>query len=110
MAVRSELDEIDREAARLPGIKQEASRRALDVEIQRRVFLLLTAQLEGARLEEQRHVSSVSVLDPARPATRRTRPHRGLIVGISTGVAVLLAGAWVLHRTREDLAAPVAPA
>jgi uncharacterized protein involved in exopolysaccharide biosynthesis len=104
-AVRSELDAIDREVARLPGIKQEASRRTLDVEIQRRVFLLLTAQLEGAKLEEQRRVSSVSVLDPARPATRHVRPRRAIIVAIATAAAALLAGAWVLHKTREDLAA-----
>lgn len=102
-ATRSELEAVDRESSRLPGLKQEVSRRALDVEIQRRVFTLLTAQLEQAQLEEHRRVTTLSVLDSARAPTAKTRPRRGLIIGISTGIALLVAASWVLYRTREEL-------
>ncbi len=104
-AVVSELAAVDRELSRLPGLKQEGNRIALDVEIQRRVFTLLTAQLEEAKLEENRKIGGLAVLDAARPPTRRAKPRRALIVLISTAVATLLAGGWVAMRLRDDLAA-----
>lgn len=103
-SLNSELAAIDRELSRLPGLKQEGNRIALDVEIQRRVFTLLTAQLEEAKLEENRKVGGLAVLDEARAPTRRAKPKRGLIVAISTAVATLLAGGWVGMRIRDDLA------
>lgn len=103
-AVTSELQAVDRELSRLPGLKQQGERIALDVEIQRRVFTLLTAQLEETKLEENRTMTALAVLDPARAPTKRAKPRRGFIVLVSTSVAALLAGAWVAYRTREDLA------
>jgi uncharacterized protein involved in exopolysaccharide biosynthesis len=103
-AVTSELQAVDRELSRLPGLKQQGDRMALDVEIQRRVFTLLTAQLEEAKLEENRTMTALAVLDPARAPTRRSKPRRGFIVLVSTSVALVLAGAWVAWRTRDDLA------
>jgi uncharacterized protein involved in exopolysaccharide biosynthesis len=104
-AVGSELAAVDREIVRLPGLKQEASRRTLDVEIQRRVYTLLTAQLEETRLEEQRKTGNVSVLDPARPPSLKSRPKKGIITLIAAGVALALASAWVFTRARADLEA-----
>lgn len=101
-AVSSELAAVDREIARLPGLKQEAGRLQLDVEIQRRVYTLLTAQFEEARLEEARSIPSVTVLDPARPPTIKARPRRGLIALVSAGVAALLATLWVLYAVRRE--------
>lgn len=103
-AVTSELQAVDRELSRLPGLKQQGDRMALDVEIQRRVFTLLTAQLEETKLEENRTMTALAVLDPARAPTKRAKPRRGFIVLVSTSVALVLAGAWVAYRTREDLA------
>lgn len=103
-AVNSELSAVDRELSRLPGLKQEGNRIALEVEIQRRVFTLLTAQVEEAKLEENRKLGGLAVLDAARAPTRRAKPRRGLIVLISTAVATLLAGGWVTLRIRDDLA------
>jgi len=109
-AVNSELAAVDRELSTLPGIKQEGARLSLDVEIPRRVFTLLTAQLEEARLEQDRGASSVDVLDPARAPTLRARPRRGLITLIALGAAVVLAALWVGMRVRSSLEPSGAPA
>jgi uncharacterized protein involved in exopolysaccharide biosynthesis len=104
-AVNSELSALDREIGRLPGIKQEASRLSLDVEIQRRVYTLLNAQLEEARLEGSRTISTISVLDPARAPTLRARPRRMLIVGVTAGIALLAVLGWAMRRARRELEA-----
>ena len=102
-ALNSELAAVDRELSRLPGLQQAGNRIALDAEIQRRVFTLLTAQLEEAKLEENRTLTGLAVLDHARPPTRRAKPRRALIVAISTAVAAVLAGGWVAFRIRDEL-------
>ena len=69
-AVRSidaEIAAYDRELARLPGLKNEGARLALDAEIQRRVFTMLTGQYEDARVQEMRDTPTITVLDRARP-------------------------------------------
>ena len=96
---------LDREIGRLPGIKQEAARLSLDVEIQRRVYTLLNAQLEEARLEGSRTISTISVLDPARAPTLRSRPRRMVIVGITAGIALVAVLAWAMRRARRELEA-----
>jgi tyrosine-protein kinase Etk/Wzc len=102
-AVNSELNAIDAEVGRLPGLKEQASRLQLDLEIQRRVYTLLTGQFEEARLEEERSISGVNVLDPARAPTIKSRPRRSLIVLISVAVGLLASAAWVLQRARPRL-------
>jgi uncharacterized protein involved in exopolysaccharide biosynthesis len=104
-ALNSELSALDREIGRLPGIKQEATRLNLDVEIQRRVYTLLNAQLEEARLEGSRTISTVSVLDSARAPTLRSRPRRMVIVAVTAGIAFLGVLAWALRKARRELEA-----
>ncbi len=97
-AVRSidtEIAAYDRELARLPGLKSEGARLALDAEIQRRVFTVLTGQYEDARVQEMRDTPTITVLDRARPPELKVRPKRAVIVLISTLVALLLSVGWV---------------
>jgi len=101
-AIDSELAAIEQNVARLPGLKQEGMRLALDVEIQRRVYTLITAQLEEARMGAHGNLSTVTVLDPARAPTTHDRPRRGLVVAISTAVAALFAGAWLVRRVAGE--------
>ena len=93
--VEAEISAMDRELAKLPSLKQEGSRLALDAEIQRRVFTLLTAQYEDMRVQETRDTPTLTVLDVARPPEHRSRPRRGLIVAASVAVATLMGMAWV---------------
>jgi uncharacterized protein involved in exopolysaccharide biosynthesis len=93
--VETELAAMNRELAKLPGLKQHVSRLALEAEIQRRVFTLLTAQYEDVRVQEMRDTPTLTVLDPARAPEMRSRPKRGLIVLVATAAAVLIGVAWV---------------
>lgn len=101
--IDSELSALDQELAGMPALKQEASRLALDVEIQRRVYTLITAQFEEARIQEESDVPTVSVLDQARTPTLSARPRKRVVVGVTFGVAILLAAGWVLLLARRDL-------
>jgi tyrosine-protein kinase Etk/Wzc len=103
-AVRSidaEIAAYDRELARLPGLKNEGARLALDAEIQRRVFTMLTGQYEDARVQEMRDTPTITVLDRARPPELKARPKRAVIVLASTMAALLLAALWVAWSERK---------
>jgi uncharacterized protein involved in exopolysaccharide biosynthesis len=103
-AVRSidaEIAAYDRELARLPGLKNEGARLALDAEIQRRVFTVLTGQYEDARVQEMRDTPTITVLDRARPPELKARPKRSVIILVSTLVALLLCAGWVGSSLRK---------
>jgi uncharacterized protein involved in exopolysaccharide biosynthesis len=101
--IDSELSALDEELASMPALKQEASRLALDVEIERRVYTLITAQFEESRIQEESDVPTVSVLDPARTPTLPAGPRKKIVVGVTFGAALLLAAGWVLFLARRDL-------
>jgi uncharacterized protein involved in exopolysaccharide biosynthesis len=93
--VEAEIGAMNGEISKLPTLKQEGSRLALNAEIQRRVFMLLTAQNEDMRVQEMRDTPTLTILDAARTPEVRTRPKRALIVLVTTAVSVLLASGWV---------------
>jgi len=97
----AEISAMDRELGKLPRLKQEGSRLALDAEIQRRVFMLLTAQYEDMRVQETRDTPTLTILDRARPPQLRSRPRRAIIVLVATAAATLLAAAWVGFSLRS---------
>ena len=91
----AEIGAMNRELGKIPSLKQEGSRLALDAEIQRRVFMLLSAQYEDMRVQETRDTPTLTVLDSAYPPETRSRPRRVVIVLVSTLLAIGLAAAWV---------------
>jgi tyrosine-protein kinase Etk/Wzc len=91
----AEIAAMDREIGKLPSLKQEGSRLALDTEIQRRVFTLITAQYEDMRVQEARDTPTLTILDLARVPEVRARPRRGIIVAVSTLAALMFSLAWV---------------
>jgi tyrosine-protein kinase Etk/Wzc len=99
--VEAEIGAMDRELAKLPSLKQEGSRLALDAEIQRRVFILLTSQFEEMRVQETRDTPTLTVLDPAIAPEIRSRPRRGLIVVVTAAAALALAAAWVGFKLND---------
>lgn len=103
--VEAEIGAMDRELAKLPSLKQEGSRLALDAEIQRRVFTLLTAQYEDTRIQETRDTPTLTILDVARVPELRAGPRRTLIVAASALVAMLLASVWVALSLRDPIRA-----
>jgi uncharacterized protein involved in exopolysaccharide biosynthesis len=88
--IDAEISAFDSELDRLPNLKNEGARLALDTQIQRKVFSYLTAQYEEARVQEMRDTPTVSVLDVARAPEFRTRPRRAIMVVTATFVALLL--------------------
>lgn len=94
-SIDAEIAAYDRELARLPGLRTEGSRLALDAEIQRRVFTMLTNQYEDARIQETKDMPTITVLDRARPPELRARPRRTIIVLGATLAALLLSAGWV---------------
>jgi tyrosine-protein kinase Etk/Wzc len=100
--IDAEIDAFERELSRLPELKNEGARLALDATVQRKLFTFLTAQLEEARVQEMRDTPTITVLDEARAPETKTRPKRTLFVLSSTLVAVLLACAWVWFASRRE--------
>jgi uncharacterized protein involved in exopolysaccharide biosynthesis len=103
--IDAEIRAFDRELTRLPEVKNEGARLALDATIQRKLFTFLTAQYEEARVQEMRDTPTVTVLDPARPPDVRTRPRRTIIVLIGVLMATLIACARVWWTMRHELRA-----
>jgi uncharacterized protein involved in exopolysaccharide biosynthesis len=105
--IDAELAAIDQNVSRLPGLKQEGARLSLEVEVQRRVYTLLMAQVEESHMRAQGSLSTVAVLDPARAPTVHARPRKSVVVAVSTGIALLLAAFYVVERARRETQEPV---
>jgi len=98
-----ELDQLRQRISAMPQLATEIQRLMRDNKIQEQLYLLLTAELEQARIRESMVTPTVEVLDPAIPPERHSSPKKGVI----TVVAALLASAgcvvWAARRVgRED--------
>lgn len=91
--VRFELNEIEKRIADIPEASVESLRRYRELVITQRLLEFLTPLLEQARIEEQRNVPVLLILDEARLPEKRSSPRRSLIVLItvflSMGVTVV---------------------
>jgi tyrosine-protein kinase Etk/Wzc len=99
--VDASLAAVDQELAKLPPVKQEGARLAMDASIQRKVFTLLTGQYEEARVQEQRDTPTLTVLDAAAVPEMRSRPRRGIIVLVSVLISAALGIGWVVYVERR---------
>ncbi len=100
-AIDAQIAGFDRELGRLPGLKQRGERLLLDAAIQRKVYTLLTAQFEDARVQEMRDTPTLTVLDRARIPEVRVRPRRSVIVLVSALMSAALAAAWAAWVARS---------
>jgi uncharacterized protein involved in exopolysaccharide biosynthesis len=73
---RTELGELRRRIDLMPGVESELGRLVRDVKLYQQVYVLLNAQLEDARLRETMDTPTVTVLDPAFPSEKHSRPLR----------------------------------
>jgi len=106
----AELDEIDRQLAALgrapaeggasgsivllpldmiPELELRLADLKREVMVQEKVYEFLSSQLEDARIQESRDLSSIRIIDRAAPPLERTRPRRKLIVILTTLLAFL---------------------
>jgi tyrosine-protein kinase Etk/Wzc len=96
---RSELSQLERQIGTLPTLQTELARLIRDNKVQEQIYLLLTAELEQARVQELRNTPTVSVLDPPVPPERHSRPRKSLfavVAGLLGG-----AGAIIVVALRE---------
>lgn len=79
--------------AEFPEISLELARLTREVRVQEAVYILLTQQLEEAKIAEARDTPTVQVLDPAVPAVRKSRPrikHNMALAGTASLFAAIL--------------------
>lgn len=95
---RSELEQLKVRIATLPQLQTDLLRLMRDNKVQEQLFLLLTAELEQARIRETMDTPTVQVLDPAKPPERHSRPKR-LILALAAGLLTFAGSvAWVVWR------------
>ena len=95
---RMELEQLKSRIGNLPALETELARLIRDAKIQEQLYLLLTSELEQARIREHMDTPTVQVLDPAMPPERHSRPRR---LALAAGAATLAFAAmafWVLGR------------
>ena len=93
--LRSELEELKRQIATMPGMENELSRLVRDVKLYQQLYVLLNAQLEDARLRETMDTPTVTVLDPAVPSEKRARPVRRLWAAAAAFASAALTILWL---------------
>src|SRR5574341_763124 len=72
--IERQLGALNSEIGKLPEVKLEGARLALDVDVQRKLMVLMTTQYEDARMQETRDTPTVTVLDVASRPQIRARP------------------------------------
>lgn len=76
----------------VPDLALEYLRRMRELKVQETLHGLLIQQLEQSKIEEQKNMPVLSVLDVAEPPSRPVYPRKMLIVGVAAVAAAL----WVL--------------
>jgi len=79
-----------------PRLLLEQGRLMREVRTREEVLVALTREYEMARVDENRDVPVLNVLDAARPPAFRTSPRRGLLMvaGLMLGLAIGIALSW----------------
>jgi tyrosine-protein kinase Etk/Wzc len=106
--VRTELQQLKGRIQTLPGLQSELARLIRDAKVQEQLYLLLTAELEQARIRETMDTPTIQVLDRAIPPERHSRPRKS-IVGIVTAM-LAFAGSVLFLVYRQYRAAAATPA
>jgi len=103
---RTELESLKQRIRTLPGMQSVLARMIRDAKVQEQLYLLLTAELEQARIRETMDTPTVQILDAAEPPERHSRPRR-LRVGVMSAILAFF-GATAYFGFWENRA-PAAP-
>jgi uncharacterized protein involved in exopolysaccharide biosynthesis len=85
----TELEQLKKQINALPSLETQLGRMIRSYKVQEQLYLLLTAELEQARLNELQDTPTVTILDPAIPPERHSRPRR-LAMGLVAGLLAFL--------------------
>jgi uncharacterized protein involved in exopolysaccharide biosynthesis len=94
LSIDRQLGALNNQIGKLPEVKLEGARLALDVQVQRKLFTLIAGQLEDARMQETRDTPTVTVLDVAVAPQLKARPTRSLVVVAAVLAALVGCAAW----------------
>jgi len=107
---KSDSSDIFIPIKRIPDLAMQYGRLFREVEIQNKIFTMLTQQYEMAKIDEARDVPSVQVLDKAIPPIRKAKPKRAIIVLITTFSITLIFVLVVIVIERIKMLKEVDPA
>lgn len=104
--LRLELSELSRKLADVPETGMESFRLYRAVAIHQKILEYLVPLYEQARIEEQKDVPVILVLDRAVPAERKFKPKRAVMVATAAGLSLLVSilvvlGASYLRSVRN---------
>lgn len=100
---RGELEALNRSIAALPALQSGVARLVRDYKVQEQLFLLLTTELEQARIREAQDTPTVHVLDRPAPPERPVWPRRTLTALAAAALAFLGMAIWEYTRSRREL-------
>jgi uncharacterized protein involved in exopolysaccharide biosynthesis len=103
--VKDELEQLERRLAGIPQLQNELLQLIRDTKVYEQLYLLLTAELEQARIRETMNTPTVQLLDRAVPPERHSRPRKGILSAAAGVLGMIGAAAWVALRERAP--APV---
>lgn len=83
-ALSDVINEYQKKLSNLPELGLTLSKLLRDVKVQETIYTMLLSQYEQAKIDETKEVAVVSVLDPAVPPSKKSKP--------STVLNVLIAG------------------
>jgi uncharacterized protein involved in exopolysaccharide biosynthesis len=97
--IKTELNELQKKVSTIPQTGISSLRLYRDLVIQQKIVEFLVPIYEQARIEEQKDVPVLLVLDTAVKAEKKTKPQRSLIVLLSTCgmLAFSLALVFIIH-------------
>lgn len=86
-ALKNVLEEYQKRLSRLPELGLTLSKLMRDVKVQETLYTMLLSQYEQARIDETKELAPISVLDPAVPPSKKSKPSTVLnllIAGVSS--------------------------
>jgi uncharacterized protein involved in exopolysaccharide biosynthesis len=98
--VKDELEQLERRLVSIPELQSELLRLIRDTKVYEQLYLLLTAELEQARIRETMNTPTVQLLDRAVPPERHSRPKKGLLSAAATLLGLVGASVWAATRER----------
>lgn len=88
--LKIELSELNKKISGMPQTGMESIRLYREVAIQQKIVEFLVPLYEQAKIDEQKDIPVVLVLDKAVPAEKKIKPQRSLIVFLSSSIALVL--------------------
>ena len=84
--------------AKVPEVGLEYVRKLRDVKYFETIYEILAKQFEAAKIDEAKNAPVIQVIDEAVQSERKSRPHRAVIVLLTTLAGFILAIIWVFGQ------------